>query len=98
CINCQNTGYSDFATGYQSAISKSCNIETLACTSTTVYRCASGYYGSSTTGTSGCTQCPTGGTSDAGATDATDCYASPRNGTDTTGSWEYTSTCYYSTT
>ncbi|MDR0726706.1 MAG: hypothetical protein LBF37_01445 [Rickettsiales bacterium] len=56
----------------------------------TAYRCAAGYYGSSTNGSSGCTLCPSGGTSAAGSIVITQCYAFPSSDTDTTGNWEYT--------
>ncbi|MDR0741550.1 MAG: hypothetical protein LBF28_02140 [Rickettsiales bacterium] len=95
CSNCNSDAdWSAHSTGYQKKVTKTCSCNT--CNSSTSYRCASGYYGSPTTGTSGCTQCPTGGTSNAGASKQTDCYASPVDGTDTTGNWKFTETCYYS--
>lgn len=61
------------------------------------YRCAAGYYGSSTNGSSGCSKCPSPGTSDAGATSITSCYIkSGTTGTETNGTYIYTSNCYYS--
>ncbi|MDR0741492.1 MAG: hypothetical protein LBF28_01840 [Rickettsiales bacterium] len=100
CTGCSDcTGDADWSahsTGYQKKVTRSCNCNT--CSSSTSYRCAAGYYGSSATGTSGCSPCPTGGTNNAGATAVTECYASTTSGTDATGSWEYDQTCYYSET
>lgn len=70
-------------------------------TTTNEYRCAAGYYGNAK-GTSvynltGCNQCPSGGTSAAGATVITGCYLpSGTTGSDSTGTYTYTSNCYYS--
>ncbi|MDE6478194.1 MAG: hypothetical protein K2L94_03010 [Alphaproteobacteria bacterium] len=57
------------------------------------YRCAAGYYGTSSNGTSGCTRCPSNGNSNAGTTSITGCYIT--SGSDATGSYVYTSNCYY---
>ena len=65
------------------------------------YRCAAGYYGSSTNGSTGCNKCPSSGEvegqSAAGSTEITSCYI-PKNTTlsDSTGKYQYTSDCYYS--
>lgn len=69
-------------------------------TTTTEYRCAAGYYGdakgTSLTNLTGCVQCPSGGTSVAGSTVITSCYLpSWTTGSDSTGSYIYTSDCYY---
>ena len=84
-------------TGYQKKTNRSCNTNN-DCIETTVYQCAGGYYGTPTNGTSGCTRCPTGngvtGTSPAGTTVATGCYVT--SGSDTGGSFTYTSNCFYS--
>jgi hypothetical protein len=58
----------------------------------TTITCNAGYYKKD----SGCSSCPSGGTSAAGSTSVTQCYADPSSGTDTTGSWQYDQTCYYS--
>lgn len=65
---------------------------------TFLYRCAAGYYGSPTSSLSGCTECPSPGTSVAGSnTSKTDCYI-PANTqlTDSSGTFTYTTNCYYS--
>lgn len=54
--------------------------------------CDAGYYGDPSTGGT-CIKCPSDGTSNKGATKITECYA--RSFSDTTGSGEYTSNCYY---
>lgn len=64
------------------------------------YRCAAGYYGTTTNGTSGCTRCPSSGgiygTSPAGSSAITSCYIkSGESGTDASGSYTYTGNCYY---
>lgn len=56
--------------------------------------CAIGEYGD---GLLTCTACPTPGTSAKGARKITDCYiANGTTGSDSTGSYKYTSDCYYS--
>lgn len=65
------------------------------------YRCAPNYYGKTTDGESGCSPCPSSGTvsgrSDGGAESITECYIpSGSTGTDSSGSFTYTSKCYYS--
>lgn len=55
--------------------------------------CAVGEYGDGLI----CTTCPTPGTSTRGAKKITDCYiANGTTGSDSTGSYKYTSDCYYS--
>ncbi len=85
-------------TGYQKKTNRSCS--GTSCVASTVYRCAVGYYGSSSNGTSGCARCPTisslTGTSPAGTTAATGCYiASGTTGRDTTGNFTYAGNSYY---
>ena len=97
CADCASgcsgeTGWVAAATGYQKNTKKSCECGT--CVETTAYRCAAGYYGSSSNGTSGCTKCPVPGTSVAGTTTKNGCYVS--SGTDAGGAYSYTSMCYYS--
>lgn len=93
CTNCTgDADWSAHSTGYQKKVNKTCSCNT--CSTSTAYRCAAGYYGSSTNGTSGCTACPSGGTSVAGSnTTITNCYAT--SGSDSTGSYTFTSNCYY---
>ncbi|MDR2412841.1 MAG: hypothetical protein LBD50_01355 [Rickettsiales bacterium] len=95
CMNCtSDADWSAYGTGYQKKTTKSCSCNT--CNSSTTYRCAAGYYGLSHNGTSGCEICPTGGTSVAGDnTTISKCYASPPNGSDYSGNWQFMQTCYY---
>lgn len=94
-------------TGYQSQIEYSCGLTTeCECTQSTKYRCDAGYYGTASysqlTGYRGCTRCPSSGgvygTSTAGnGTEITSCYIPTTSTlTDDTGSYQYTSNCYYS--
>jgi len=99
---CPSTSWGAHDTGYQ----KRCNTNTYQCE----YRCAAGYYGSSTDGTSGCESCPTylassgislkpsvhNGSSIAGATQKNQCYI-PTNTkfNETKGSGIYSDNCYY---
>lgn len=100
---CVSTDWAALRTGYESR--KQCN----ACQQSTQYRCAAGYYGSSSNGTSGCTQCPTWtgvyttsakttlarGTSSAGATTITGCYIVAGTYYDTSGTLKTTGNCTY---
>ena len=94
--NCKSdTSWSAAGTGYQKKANRSCSDST-TCKTTYSYRCAAGYYGSSSNGTSGCNPCPSGGTSSAGTTSATGCYIpSGTTGSDSTGTYKYTSNCYW---
>ena len=70
CSNCSDTAsWTNKGTGYQQRTKKTCSCSTgsAVCSTSTVYRCAVGYYGTTTNGTSGCTQCPTPSESSAGA-------------------------------
>ena len=97
CSTCVSADWAAYSTGYESKVSATCNSRTGACTRKTSYRCAAGYYGSSTNGTSGCAKCPSPGTTDAGATSITECcIPSGTTGSDTTGTYTYTSQCCYS--
>ena len=95
CTNCvSDSNFSSYSTGYQRKATRTCDCET--CRTTYSYRCAAGYYGSSSNGTSGCSPCPSGGTSSAGTTSATGCYIpSGTTGSDATGTYKYTSNCYW---
>ena len=104
CSDCTSGSWTAGNTGYQQRTKKTCNTSTCVCSSSTEYRCASGYYGSSSNGTSGCTRCPSSGgvygTSVAGSTAITSCYL-PSGTTvsfsDSTGSGtaKYTANCFY---
>lgn len=114
CISCPNcvsdTTFLNYSTGYQRKQTKTCSCGGICTVSKTEWRCTSGYYGSPTSGTSGCTRCPVVGhdpnnanniiygTSNAGNnTLITQCY--PQVGPsyqDTTGKFSYTGNCYYS--
>lgn len=100
CDDCVSTAWSAYSTGYQKRTAAKCNTSTCVCSKNTEYRCAAGYYGTTTNGKSGCTQCPPSNgisaTSDAGATLVTQCYLpSGATGTDATGTFIYTTNCYY---
>jgi len=71
--NCNiNSGWYDYAVGYQVYRQYSCNSG--ACSSVaTKYRCATNYYGTTSNGTSGCTACPSGKFCPAGSTSASAC-------------------------
>lgn len=61
CDNCTSTAWSANGTGYEKRTVKSCDCDTstsATCKSTQEYRCATGYYGTSSNGTSGCNPCP----------------------------------------
>ena len=103
CTGCSNcTSDSDWSagnTGYQKKTTRTCSCNT--CNEITTYRCAPGYYGTSTNGTSGCTICPTAnsmtGTSAAGSTSQTSCYIpSDTSNNDSAGIFTFTENCYYS--
>ena len=97
CIS--DTTWTNVATGYQRKINRNCSDST-TCTETVVYRCATGYYGSSSNGTSGCTRCPSEdgatGTSAAGSTARTSCYIpSGTKFSNNTGSGQWTGNSFY---
>ncbi len=97
CSDCTTSAWTAGNTGYQKRTYASCNTATCVCTKRTQYQCAAGYYGTSSNGTSGCSRCPSNGSSTAGATAITSCYLpSGTTGSDSTGSYTYTSNCYYS--
>lgn len=72
---------------------------TCTSTSSTQYGCAANYYTTATTPSASmtCSACPSSGKSSIGNTAITGCYI-PANTTltDTSGSYKYTSDCYYS--
>ena len=57
--NCAPTAWSAKGTGYETRTNRSCSTTGTSgtCNTSTQYRCAAGYYGSSSNGTSGCAQC-----------------------------------------
>ena len=70
--------------------------------SATQYRCAAGWYGSSSNGTTGCTKCPSSNESTAtaqsaaGTTDISGCYIPAGNSfSDGAGAGKYASNCGY---
>lgn len=92
------------STGYEKTCYAICDddyeLGTCNVTKGTKYRCAAGYYGSSTNGTTGCTRCPASGeiygTSTAGSATVALCYLAPGTSlSDSTGTFEYTENCYY---
>ncbi len=100
CTNCNDSDWAAYGTGYERYFHRTCVDGT--CVSTARYRCAAGYYGSSTSGTSGCTKCPSSG-GVAGQSEPgnnaviTKCYIpSGSKFSDSTGRWTYTGNCYYS--
>lgn len=96
CTNCNTTSWGANGTGYETRTVATCDTTFCECSKKNEYRCASGYYGSTTNGTSGCSPCPTPGTSAAGAAVQTSCYiASGNTFSDTTGYGTYTGNCYY---
>lgn len=112
CSNCETTNWATYLvepyTGYQSRTVKSCSCRG-TCSSKTEYRCAAGYYGTSTNGRTGCTQCPewtnvyttsarstkVRGTSNAGATAITECFVATGTYYDVSGTFKISSNCTY---
>ncbi len=99
CSGASTGAWTAHTTGYQKRTVTYCECDGTKHTKTE-YRCAAGYYGNSTNGTSGCTRCPSSGgvygTSAQGSTDITSCYLpSGTTFSDSTGSGTYTSNCYY---
>ena len=92
CSNCNDSLWSSAAPGHEVRQIRTCNCNT--CSSTPEFRCAAGYYGSPSNGSSGCTACPSGSTSSAGSTSKSDCCESGDSGSDGTGSWSKPACCY----
>lgn len=100
CTDCDTIEWANITgrAGYQIRTVATCNCST--CTKKTEYRCAAGYYGSTSNGVSGCTKCTALGTtaanSSAGSSLQTSCYIPSRtNISDTSGVYQFTSNCYY---
>lgn len=110
CTDCtSDTNWTNAATtGYQKKTTATCNAG--VCTKTTEYRCAQGYWGSSTNGTSGCTECDkwtgvytnssmttqSAGYCSAGTTARTGCFIIPTTLYDASGTFDLSNVCYYS--
>lgn len=93
--SCSGSGWTDYGTGYVRKYTGVCNCNG-TCDKTYSYACAAGYYGVTSNGTSGCTPCPNSGTSAQASTSITSCYLpSGTVGSDSTGTYVYTSNCYY---
>lgn len=102
--NCSTSDWGAGNTGYQKRTV--CNTD---CSTTTEYRCAVGYYGTSSNGTSGCALCPewstvyttsarttkVRGTSPVGTTAITGCYVAPGTYYDRYGTFKITGNCPY---
>ena len=107
CVQCSNctsdTNWVNAGTGYMRRASRTCSCSG-SCNTTYVYACATGYYGHSTNGTSGCTKCPTPSNNAYVTTVVTreettvsDCYIPAGFPTsDSSGSYSYTANCYHS--
>lgn len=98
CDNCESTGWTKGANNTESRTVATCNTQTCICSRKVERRCAAGYYGTVGVIVSGspCTQCPLPGTSAAGSTSQSDCYIpAGTTGSDSTGTYKYTSNCYY---
>lgn len=86
---------------YEKREKKTCNYETCLCQTSTIYRCAQGYYGSPISGPSGCTRCPVdnvtgvrGTTENPGTTSVSDCViAAETTFTNERGSGVYSGVC-----
>ncbi len=78
CSNCNTTSWTNGNTGYQTRTVRTCGCTTGQCTSNTEYRCAPGYYGTTSNGSTGCSRCSADsgvyGTTAAGSTARTNCY------------------------
>lgn len=97
----KNTGWVAGNTGYQKNTTYTFDDVACACDSSTVYRCADGFWGASINGTTGCTRCLAlngiYGQSSAGSTVITSCYMpSGAAFSDDTGTGAYNENCYYS--
>ena len=98
CDNCFSTTWTKGVYNVESRTVATCNTQTCVCTKKTERRCSAGYYGTvgALVNSSSCTQCPSPGTSSAGATSQSDCYIpAGTTGSDSTGTYKYTSNCYY---
>ena len=97
CDNCYSTTWTRGFYNTEQRTVATCNTQTCVCTKKVEHRCSAGYYGTVTlVSSSACTQCPSPGTSAAGSTSQSDCYIpAGTTGSDSTGTYKYTSNCYY---
>lgn len=110
--NCAPSAWTAKGTGYETRTNRACSTTGTSgtCNESTQYRCAAGYSGSSTNGTSGCALCPEAtsiytnsarttnarGTSAAGTTAQTGCYLAAGTYYDASGTFSVTGTnCTY---
>ena len=97
---CTNSTWTNFGVGYQIQIIRTCGNTTTTCKDVArIYRCASGYYGISSGGSSsmsGCSKCPDDGISVPGSNETkTQCFIA--QGTDETGTFNFGGNrCFYS--
>ncbi len=96
---CTNSAWTDYAIGYQMQIVRACGNSTTCKDVARIYRCASGYYGISGTGSSsmsGCSLCPDDGISVPGSNDKiTTCFIV--SGSDEKGTFNFGGNrCFYS--
>ena len=96
----ESTEWTSVGGGREQKITATCNTNTCVCSKRTQYRCSAGYWGTGiidiSTGV-GCTACASPGTSSAGTTSISGCcIPSGTTGTDSTGSYRYSSSCCWS--
>ena len=98
CTDCNSTEWAAVRVGYERRTVATCNCNT--CSKSVQYRCAAGYYGTSTNGSSGCTPCPSldgvSATSSAGNKLIGNCYIpAEKLIEDNAGKYFFTTNCYY---
>lgn len=88
-----NSGYYSTGGNESECSCLKCPVANSTCYNANSFSCNAGYYKNG----NACTLCPDGGTSASGATSITSCYIrSGTTGSDSTGTYTYTSNCYYS--
>lgn len=103
CQPCADCGYrwNMYFYKYEQGTYKTCEPCSTNCTTTTVYRCNNGFYGTASAGGAGCYECPSDasgnkGYSEKGTTSITGCYIqSGKNFSDFNGKGVYSANCYY---
>lgn len=99
CSNCTASGsWSAYSTGYEKYTGQGCDCSgsTATCKTITNYRCAKGYYGKTTNGTTGCSPCAAPATTrSAGSEDISSCYIPEGTYSDTTGKYAMNCDCPY---
>ena len=86
--------YVPYTTGYERGNGFIVGADGMCAIKSELFRCAAGFYGQPKDTASGCSQCPTPGTSDAGSTAISQCYID--SGTDDTGVYNFGGAkCYY---